>query len=558
MSAETADNASQPKTISETAFEQGRRHAHDPNIIAVGHGAKLRAGQPVGRESLIFFVKQKLGPDCGAADLGTWPVPEEVGGFQTDVVELGHLAAASADRTPPAGNRGTRIDDPLIGGLATMGLGSSPAGPGGYGTLGGHCFDSATKAPLVLSNAHVWGQAVNSEVAQPVTAAAILGAAVTPAAIGTPPRLVQTRVPTALATAAVFANSVGQTFLVTGSDADPLPTGQAATPVLATTRTDSEQVVVSAPVAGLPPAGVRLSPTVSWSYQRLGNSAVLQSSVTAPRPLTKLLAARRLFSNAASYSSGQTVNLYAEIIPAVGGGPSSAAAHFPLALLYPVATGDKVLQRILRPAARQTVTTVNTSFAGFPSPARVGSTVLPAIAGAFAVDSDLPAAFVAPPGGSGLPAGTFVLTLPGGSVRLFVPIGTQVVVDINLTGSTGPLAVTALNSARDTVATTFTTAAGPSGRTLVTVSAAEIVELVLSGAANAQLFGVTSKRASPETAAPLSFVGTIPASDLLPKGKWGVSLFVQAVDSGLPESANVVETTIGGATLISDCTFDVV
>jgi hypothetical protein len=297
---------------------------------------------------------------------------------------------------------------------------------------------------------------------------------------------------------------------------------------------------------------------VSWSYQRLGNSAVLQASVSAPRPATRLLAARRLFSNAASYSSGQTVNLYAEIIPAIGGGPSSASAHFPLALLYPVASGDKVLQRILRPAPRQTVTTVNTSFAGFPNPARIGSTVLPAITGAFAVDSDLPGAFAAPPGGSGLPAGTFVLTLPGGNVRMFVPIGTQVVVDINLTGSAGPLAVTALNSARDTVATTFTTAAGPSGRTLVTVSASEIVELVLSGVANAQLFGATSRRASPETTAPLSYAGSIPASDLLPRGKWGVSLFVQAADSGLPESANVVETSIAGATLISDCTFDVV
>jgi hypothetical protein len=143
-------------------------------------------------------------------------------------------------------------------------------------------------------------------------------------------------------------------------------------------------------------------------------------------------------------------------------------------------------------------------------------------------------------------------------VRLFVPIGTQVTVDINLTGSTGPLGVVALNSARDAVASTFTSAPGPSGRTLVTISASEIVEVVLSGVANAQLFGVTSRRGSPESSPPLSYAGSLPASDLLPKGKWAASLFVQAIDSGAPESANVVETSIGGGTLIPDCIFDVV
>jgi hypothetical protein len=116
--------------------------------------------------------------------------------------------------------------------------------------------------------------------------------------------------------------------------------------------------------------------------------------------------------------------------------------------------------------------------------------------------------------------------------------------------------VVALNSARDQVATSFTTAAGPSGRTLVTVSASEIVEVVLTGVADAQLFGVTSRRASPETAAPLAYAATLSAAELVPKGKWGVSLFVQEADSGVPESANVGEWAIGAAALIIDCSFD--
>jgi hypothetical protein len=83
-----------------------------------------------------------------------------------------------------------------------------------------------------------------------------------------------------------------------------------------------------------------------------------------------------------------------------------------------------------------------------------------------------------------------------------------------------------------------------------------LVEVRLTSAANALLFGVTSKRASPETAAPLSYSGSVKAS-ALSSGHWGASLFVQEIDTGLTESANVVESAIGAATLIADCQFDV-
>ena len=544
------------KTIADVAFAEGRRLADDPNILMVGCGVKLRCGQHVDGASLIFFVREKLASSAAVQERNSALVPTTVDGYPTDVIEVGHLVAASADRTPPAGRRGTRIDDPVIGGVATMGLGTSPAGPAGYGTLGGHCFDSVSRAPLVLSNAHVWGLTLGTEVVQPVMASAILGAAVGTAALGTA-ATVQTRVPTGIVPPVAFANSVAQTYLITGSDNDPLLAGQAGTVVPATTRTDSEQVVVTAPAAGLPPAGVRLSPTVSWAYQRFANTAVLQNTTNVAHSATKMLTARRLFSNAASYSGTQPINLYAEIIPAPGGGSNQASGHHVLALLYPVATGDKFLPRVLRPTARQTVTLVTTSFAGFPNPARVGTAVLPAIAGGFAVDSDLNGSFVAPPGGSGLPAGTFVLALPSGSVRVFVPIGTQVILDINLTGSPGPLGAQAINSARDPIATTLSTAPGTGGRTLVTISASEIVEVVLTGVANAQLFGITSKRASPETTAPLAYAGSLSAADLSPKGTWAASLFVQTVDTGVPESANLTETAIGQSSLIADCQFSV-
>jgi len=541
-------------SLAEVAFALGRKFATDRNIVAVGAGAKLTGGVPANGASLVFFVERKLAGEA-LDELETWPVPSVISGFPTDVVEVGEVARAKADRGAPVGARGTRVDDPLVGGVATMNLGTGIAGPAGFGTIGGQCFDNLTRGPLLLSNAHVWGTTAGVEVVQPILASAIAGVNVAPAGLDEQ-SLVLSRVPSGLTAPVAFANSVAQTFLIAGSESDPLPAGQAATPVTATSRTDAEQVIIDAPSVGLPPAGVRLSPTLSWSYQRLADTTVAQKSQSGAVPNSKLLTARRVFTNAASYTSSQTVNLYAEVIVAASGAPNLASAHHVLALLYPLAAGDKFIPRLMRPVARQAVTTVTTSFAGFPAPAAAGSASLPATSGAFAVDAALPGSFVAPPGGSGLPANTFVLKLPAGNVRVFVPIGTQVILDLDLTGIPGPLATVAVNSARDQVPATVTTAAGTGSRTLVTISASEIVEVVISGATNAQLFGVTSKRSSPEATAPLCYAASIAASDLTPKGKWGVSLFVQTSDLGLTESANLVETSIGLVSQINDTTFD--
>lgn len=549
--------AAAPATIAEVAFSEGRRLAQDPNIQAVGYGAKLRGGAPTEPGTVVYYVREKLRSVEELTTRGTWVVPARVGGFSTDVVEVGRLAPAAADRALPTGARGSRIADPLVGGAATTALGTSLGGPGGYGTIGGLCFDNVSSAPLILSNAHVWGLTAAMEVIQPVMASAIFGAAVSPAAAGAPPQLVQTRHLPALTAPIAFANAVAQTYLITGGDLDPLSTGQAATTVPSTTRTDGEQVTINAPVAGVAPAGRRLSPTVSWTYQRQSSTAVLQAASNVPRTTTKLLAARRLFTNAASYTTGQTVNLYAELIPATGGAPGLASAHYPVVYLYPLPTGDKIVPRVLRAVARQTPTTVTTQFTGFPAPARIGVANLPfTVAGAFTVDSDGTGAFQTAGAGT-LPAGTLALALPSQTVRLFVPPSTQVIIDVDRR-SAASFAAQAINSAGDSVGTTTMPAPGANGRTLVTVAASEIVEVRLTGTASAVLYGVTSNRSSPETAAaaPLSYAGSVPASSLA-SGKWGASLFVQAMDSGLPESANVVETAIGQAALIADCQFTV-
>lgn len=545
------------KTLAEAAFDAARRLAGDPNIWGVGYGVKLTGGLPARGGSLLFMVREKLRSAADIAARGSWAVPASVGDFATDVVEVGQLAPASSDRSPPTGARGTRIGAPLRGGMATLALRTQVSGPGGYGTLGGLAFDAAANTPLLLSNAHVWGQTVGTEVTQPVTPASFLGAAASPATVGSPPFMVQTRLPSGLTAPVAFANALAHASLIAGSDDDPLLFGQAATTVPAATRTDSEQVTIAAPAMGLPPAGKRLSPVLSWAYRRLSSAAVAQASSSAAHTPTKLLAARRLFSNAASYSAGQTVSLYAELIPASGGGPHLASAHVALVLLYPTPGGGRFVPRLLRPAPRQTPALVTTQFTGFPAPARLGPVDLPfVVAGAFTVDSHGAGTFQAATAGT-LPAGTLALQLPVGSVRLFVPPSTRVVLDIDLRSFTGTLGAQGVNSAGDNTGTTSIPAPGPSGRTLVTIDASEMVEVRLTIAGTAVLYGVRSERGSPESTPPLSYAGSVSASELLPKGKWGASLFVQAAGSGFPESANVVETAIGAATLIRDCTFDV-
>jgi hypothetical protein len=538
----------------EVAFRETRRLEADPNIRSVGFGAKLRRGAIAQSESLVFLVDRKLNCAVDIAALHSWVIPAEIDGFVTDVVEVGALTAASADRAPPVGTRATHVSTPLLGGTATMGLGVQKAGPGGYGTIGGLCFDAASGAPLLLSNAHVWG-AVGTEVTQPVSPSALFGAVASPAQIPGPPSLeVLTTTPSALSAPIAFANALAQAYLIAGQGGDPQAFGQSATPVTSATRTDSERVTLIGPKASFAPAGKRQAPTVSWSYQRVANTALLQASSNVPHATTKLLLARRLFTDAATYTSSQTVNLYAEIIPAAGGAPASASSHFPLVLLYPLPAGNKFVPRLLIPAARQTPSTVTVSFQGFPAPARVGNVTLPFSVqqGAFLVDSEQPGTFQS--AGGALPAGTLALKLPASVVRVFVPPSTRVILDIDLRGVSG-FAAQGVNSAGDALGT-VTTAAGSAGRTLVTIAASELVEVQLTSAANALLFGVTSQRASPESTAPLSYSGSVKASALSP-GHWGASLFVQELDSGLPESANVVETGIGAATLIADCQFDV-
>ena len=108
-----------------------------PNVVGVGIGHKKTGGNKLETLGLVTLVRAKMPVDSlpkGAA------IPSELDGFQTDVVEVGHLRVMTSrlDRWRPA-----------VGGISTGHFQVTA------GTLGCLVYDLASGEPLILSNNHV-------------------------------------------------------------------------------------------------------------------------------------------------------------------------------------------------------------------------------------------------------------------------------------------------------------------------------------------------------------------------------------------------------------------
>lgn len=134
------------------------------NVVGCGWGRKRAGQRDTGREGLVVFVREKLPvSQLQSKDV----VPRQVGGVETDVLEVGDVRLLAS----PA-RRGSGPDHPEgAGHRAGTGSGPDvdrrgrfrPAPPGvsiGHvdvtaGTLGAVVRDAATGAPYILSNNHV-------------------------------------------------------------------------------------------------------------------------------------------------------------------------------------------------------------------------------------------------------------------------------------------------------------------------------------------------------------------------------------------------------------------
>jgi hypothetical protein len=373
----TRDDITSPPALAalaRLAFAESRRLADDPNIVAVGCGVKLRGRAPAGTLCLQYFVTRKLSAGAELEARSTWPVSAEVEGVPSDVVEVGDVARAVSDLSPPAGARGSRVGDPLIGGYATAGLGEPPAGPGGFGTLASVCFDSTSFVPLALSAAHVWGTTPGTEAIQPVLPATLFSTNVQP--VTSPTGLVRSDILPALRAAVAFANAGAWANMVTGLDTDPVVFGQGSTAVPADARTDTETVsIVAASAPAQAPAGGNLTASVAWAYQRLATVAELDAAVTNNQTNNKVLRVQKASTDAASYTGTKTVQLTAEIAAAADPTTEVLANFFVVANIYPKVAGDRVVRRLLRPAAGQPLPAAGRGFifSGAVSTAELGT-----------------------------------------------------------------------------------------------------------------------------------------------------------------------------------------
>ncbi len=121
-----------------------------PNVVGVGIGHKKTGGKVLENLSLVALVRSKVPVDSlpkGAS------IPAELGGFQTDVVEVGHLRAMASrlERWRPA-----------VGGISTGHFQVTA------GTLGCLVYDMATGEPLILSNNHVLANSNDCSINDPI------------------------------------------------------------------------------------------------------------------------------------------------------------------------------------------------------------------------------------------------------------------------------------------------------------------------------------------------------------------------------------------------------
>jgi hypothetical protein len=481
--------AEQPPTTSlaRAAAIANQERLADTNVVCVGYGLKFRGGNPTLEVALQYYVHSKLQTDEEIKRAGSTPVPREVEGFRTDVIEL-HVARASQcppDKGAPTGGRGGRQENPLVGGTSTTVLSDLHSFPTGYGTLGGICFDApagiagAPGAAMAISNAHVLGLTTGREVIQPwVPIDEYAEAAVKLLLCGSAESFIlDTTVPSPL-TAVLAAGSAVAFLAAVASDAeDPSRWGQRVGPVPpAGALTRSETVHIKAELPETPFAGRHYRAKTSWAYTRDTTAGTTSEQVTEERENEHVLHGKRVWTERVAYKSGERVRICAEIVTDRG---SNADDWFVVAHCFPAKDPERVVKRILRPGPCKPPRKIEpVCFRGFSPPAAPRQTAwFPIREGAFSLDGPQPGRFQGP-WPQNQPDALTILQLPNRPLRMhFAPCSR---LEVELFHSAEPIQVIGINSAGDVVAraATGTQQGQPE---VVVLRAHEIVSAELSG-----------------------------------------------------------------------------
>ncbi len=528
------------KQLEQAARLEAAKWQADPNVSHLAWGRRMKNGLITDDLAVIFFVREKADTDGELFVLGTKRIPASLdGGFRTDVI-----AVKTAAHDDTVGQRGSESYDPLVGGVQVANADNHMAFWGYYGTLGTLCWDAGNSTPLALSNWHVWanGSEQGDAIIQPghPTAGDYAEAGAQLLFCGGPvvTHLVDWNAPSPLTDGLAAAAAAAWTAAALSDVADPIRRGQLATPpATATERTLLEHVkVVLAPIND-PLPGTPFGVKVKWNYQRTTDAAVYAYDVDEVQQNEHVLTLKHLWSDSDTYSGGQRVTLFAEVVT-----PRRAISDFHL--VAQVVTPDEQSKRsvVLVPAVVEPPQFHCVSFEC--DPAGIG----------FAADYVRGAVvFHAPPprfnrvfdrfpaGGDGL---SELVLYDGHTVTL--PEVTEV--RIELVPITGPLTLRAFSGANQVAH--HTTTAAPMTSEVVSLSAPGNVidRLEIHGApAAALMLRLCYSRGPSRVNKSTYYRGSFTLDPRAPLGCYKAYLYVQTVNNVPPGTDPAIAAqTIGG------------
>ena len=562
----------QVQKIQRVVEQETARLAGDPNVLGVGFGIKRRAGNIVEGLSIRYLVRAKLPDQASIQKVGSAPLPREIEGFPTDVIEM--EPATADDNGPPTGNRGSRKDDPLVGGGSTTVLSDFHSFPTGFGTLGGVCFDVASGDAMALSNAHVWGMESGKDVIQPwIPTGEYLEGIVKLLACGAVVSyLTEWTAPSPL-TVGLGAAAAGAWIAAAASDTeDPNRWGQRVSPAPpAGAATLDERVRLNAPVPERPFPGLVYSTRAYWGYERDTPAGTFSAETTEDRT-NEHLVEKRVWTDRSAYQGGQRVTICAELS---GNRVSSPDGYFVVAHCFPTDQRERLVSRVLVPGrcAQVPKPEERYCFDGFPRPAAPGTMAnFPLVVSAFRVSAPQGSHFSGPWPPSD-PGAVTSLQIPSGGLEVRVPPSPEVTLKV-------------YHHARPVIARAYSPV-GLVDQTESSMEQGHLQELRLAapgiervviagGAGEGHLVGMCARGRQVPGAyqgRTFQYQGHLDLSLQEAKARWGVMLFAQTVNNappgsdpiaaaqnigGMTATANVADVAVCTVVLLLDHVFDVI
>jgi hypothetical protein len=550
MSKKTRKKKPQRPTLVEACKLENERLSDDPNVLCVGFGLRRRKGKIEEEVCLTYRVYSKLLDETEIKAAGSKPIPKEAHGYPTDVLLIKESRPSQCPDDPgaPTGDRGTRQENPLVGGTSSTVLSDWHSFPTGYGTLGGICFDRSTGDEMALSNAHVWGEETGKDVIQPwMPVDEYLEAAVKLFLCGATAYLFDLVVPSP-ATIGLGAAAAGAWIAACASDEeDPARWGQRETGVPpGGARTYRESIRLRAEVPPVPMAGRAYTTKTTWDYMRITDQGDKSATVTKDRSNQHVLLAKRVWTDEPQYGRGSRVQICAELLTKYRRKPED---YMVVAHCFPKSNPEDVYKRILKPGQCKVRHKRTWSFYGFPHPAKPGEQAPRQIeVDAFQIGTTEATVFYGPiPRGDSNPV--TALRIPADGLHCAVPPCTKVIVKVLHTNK--PIKIEAFNAAGlQTGQATGTDDEGVVQE--LTIDTFEITTLkITGGGGEGYLLGITAEQTYTsgydKKFQHLYYRGTLDLGLEVDLDEWGIVLYVQTVDnSGRDSKPIVAAQNIGG------------